>query len=336
VRRTFRFGKDALAEQSPETQDARQQPDSSEPQASASSGTTPPSSSGSSPGGTPSASPSVRDALPSPTVEEVETIVEEVQKEREAYLLVLQANSAAFHQRQVNGIQAVSGERVDVILRPRQDVRSVTARLYRVDSGEDNQEAGQEASIGFWRSLIRSLMQPAYAQGVSQEEWLAGYVFDKDNGQFQRSIDFPELPPGKYRLVITLNGEDGSREHVEKTVEILPKGVIYSGELKDISDRVNHARINIYRQTETGEYTVWSGALYGQENPLLSDERGEYVIGLPSGSYYFTVEAPNYQTYQSGVSVLNKPGYIRDTIALTPEESGFWYKIISWIIGLFR
>lgn len=47
---------------------------------------------------------------------------------------------------------------------------------------------------------------------------------------------------------------------------------------------------------ENGKWIAWNGAPYGQKNPQTTNNRGEYLFEIPSGSYYAEVKKEGYET----------------------------------------
>ncbi|HYE60017.1 MAG TPA: fibronectin type III domain-containing protein [Candidatus Kapabacteria bacterium] len=273
----------------------------------------------------------IQPAQQSPTIEQVEEKVTEVAKSRSAFLLVLREESALFNKQQVNGIEAVQGERINVVLRPKNKVKSITARLYPV------QTAGKTAKVKkTWKqTFFGQTVHAAENTASSSPAWVAGYVFsvDHDMNAFSQDFDVPaDLPPGEYKLVITLNGEDGSREQMSKILRTLPQGTVSSTTGLPLSD----ARITIYSQDVSGEYVVWQGIPFGEQNPVRSQKDGKYAVHVPSGQYYVVVNAPLHGVYQSGIYIMSEPGIINDQFTLTSKGPDFWYRFISWIVGLFN
>ncbi len=66
------------------------------------------------------------------------------------------------------------------------------------------------------------------------------------------------------------------------------------------------AKISVFsRNEETQSLSVWTSA-YGAENPIYADEKGEYALFLPAGTYQILVEKTGYQRLRiSDFEILN-------------------------------
>lgn len=286
------------------------------------------------------ATPSLAEAplvnLPSPTQEEVQEIITEVTENREAYLLVFADETASFTRQQINGIEAVQGESLTVLIRPAEEIKSITGRLYRVDDGLSPGQPVSAEPLTFWRR-VRKFFSPArvLAAERAQDGWIAGYYFSPQAGTaaFEQTIDIPrDLPAGMYELVVTVNRLDGTREEVIKKIKTLPEGIV-----KNLTGRaVKTARVSVYRQNKDENYELWEGSPFGEQNPFKVRANGSYAIHVPTGRYYIVVDAPLHDTYKSGIILMDRPGIVHDDITLENNGPDLWYRFISWLVELFQ
>ncbi len=268
----------------------------------------------------------------SPTQSDIEQIIANVKQERTAFIVVQAPVSTHFTREQVETIDVGSGGQFDLIVRPSAPVHSITARLY---ADTPAQQVTQLEERGLWGRVV-SWFRPSVWAIVEPAEtpWQAAYVFPvtPNDAIYQHTITLPvSLASGTYRLVLTFNGEDGSRTQLTKKVSVVEKGILKNTN----GDRAERAKVTVYRQEKSGNYAVWPGEAFGQHNPILADDQGEYLIYVPAGNYYVSVDDAQHEPYQSGVYVFDMPGIIHDTFSLTPKARDPLYRFVSWIIELF-
>jgi Thiol-disulfide isomerase and thioredoxins len=107
-----------------------------------------------------------------------------------------------------------------------------------------------------------------------------------DTGLWSGEVYFAE--PGYYQLASS--SIDGAGNKVEAnfaTVKVLPKGKV----LFDDKPLINATLKVFYFEPMTGQFTFWDAVAYGQNNPLITDDKGSYSLTLPPGKYYFQLDS---------------------------------------------
>lgn len=270
----------------------------------------------------------------SPTTKEVAQIVEQIEQRRPAFLVVRSAVSTQFVREQVGPIEVAAEKGFDIVIRPNKPVHSVTARLYKNGTSLSLQETNN--TNGSITSRLVSWLRPT-AQAVQMNDgshWQAAFVFmePSEGGVYGGTIQLPAaVSPGDYRLVLTLNGIDGTRTHLTKQVSVLHKGTLTGTD----GEKVERAKVTIYRQKLDNTYDVWAGEAFGQQNPILTDSNGEFLVYVPDGTYYLTIDSPGFEQYKSGVYVFDESSIFHEPIQLTPKKRDVLYRMVSWIINLF-
>jgi hypothetical protein len=91
------------------------------------------------------------------------------------------------------------------------------------------------------------------------------------------------------------------------------------------------AKISVFsRNEETQSLSAWTSA-YGTENPIYADEKGEYALFLPAGTYQILVERTGYQRLRiSDFEILN-PRFIDFDLTLKPRAGfrGFFEDVLE-------
>ncbi|PIZ94802.1 MAG: hypothetical protein COX81_02480 [Candidatus Magasanikbacteria bacterium CG_4_10_14_0_2_um_filter_37_12] len=272
------------------------------------------------------------------TLEEIQKIITKTQKQK-AYLLVVTNQSTAFAQKQTNTIKSLPGENINILIRPNNDTHSITARLYKndsatIDTEKNNLTSSKEKSVlDYLKKMFGVEIAHAKSQTQNKPSWIKGYkfIFDQNMNSFVGSIDLPELSAGSYKLVISVNEKDGSRTDITKQLSIQQKGTILStGRCNNIKT-VPHARIEVFHQNENKEFVSWPGNIFGQNNPTISNEIGNYSLQLPTGVYYLNIDTPRHEQKQTKIMILREDSIIAQDIVLQKQQSTFWYKTLDWI-----
>ena len=267
--------------------------------------------------------------LTAPSQEEVAIKVEKV-TERSAFLLVLSNKTTQFKRQQLNSIHTTEGGAIDMLIRPSDDVHSITARLYPVED-----VTGKTVRRDTFSRGIASFFFPeVYAQEVADMSWVKGYVFNSDEhltNAYRGVIDFKDVPAGTYRLVVTLNQKDGKQVDIAKKIVTEERGTVYK---TGTTIPVAHARVSVWKRNADGIFEEWNGSIFGQENPVFTDEDGRYAIDVPEGTYTLHVEATGYQTYESDPMISDTPTTLRQDISLTSAKRSLWRMFWDWIKGL--
>ncbi|HYE59916.1 MAG TPA: carboxypeptidase-like regulatory domain-containing protein, partial [Candidatus Kapabacteria bacterium] len=232
------------------------------------------------------------------------------------------------YEEQVRTIETKSGEFVHIMIRPDRDVHSITARLYASSTARVSQAVT-------WKEHLRDLftLRPVYAETMPTA-WLSGYVFSPlpVSRVYASTVTLSDLRPGTYRLAVSINGIDGSRTHIMKTIQVNAKGVVYAG-TNTADHRVRDAKLTLYHQDETGAFSVWKGERFQERNPKLSDVDGTYSFSVPQGRYYVSVLVQGYEEYTSGIIVVSSTGFIDQDISLTKKATESWWQHFWMWVG---
>ena len=87
-------------------------------------------------------------------------------------------------------------------------------------------------------------------------------------------------------------------------------------------DPIEGATITILQKIDVWEHAwlIWPASAYGQDNPVITDENGQFDLPLPPGIYGLRVEADGYQPRYSEPMSLQGIFPSR-TIALEPSST---------------
>ena len=134
---------------------------------------------------------------------------------------------------------------------------------------------------------------------------ISKFDYTNNGGVYSAKIMSPSVE-GSYQIVTSINYADKSvADRVVKTTTLVdPDGYVYeqtpNGEL-----RIKNSTVSLYQLNSKNQYVLWNASDYGQENPQITDNTGNYSFLVPVGTYYIEAKASGYNTYKSDpISVL--------------------------------
>jgi len=269
------------------------------------------------------------------TAKEVQDILKEVQT-RESFLVIVSKQTPGFYKQQISSIDVASGDSFDILIRPSEPVHSITARLYPKSAETQESLSARErlfhALAGFFGASVHAA-QIVQNEESAQNGWLKAYTFASvsEGNIYRTTVDIPEGAVGEYTLVMTINETDGGRTKVSKKVQSISNGTITDQKGRALF----HARVELFQWQEDGAYALWPGELYGQENPTLTNEKGEYSFHVPAGRYYIAAEKSGYAPYHGGIMILDESTIIHAPVSLERKSFDFWTKIFEFFRSFF-
>lgn len=138
---------------------------------------------------------------------------------------------------------------------------------------------------------------------------------------------------GVYDLM--LEAEDGANNKTSadlNTFFVQAVGRIINKKTKQL---VEEAKVSVYkRHVDTRQWELWPAQSYGQVNPIVTANTGQYQFLVPGGEYYVEVIKDGYRRTVSQIFILEKPGPISGNIYLSQKPGvnigNFFLTIPSW------
>lgn len=157
-----------------------------------------------------------------------------------------------------------------------------------------------------------------------------------DKNKYQAVIPMPQVK-GEYEMRILIVYEDGTIQEIKKTIVVDPEGYVftksssYFGLGRKQEMRIEDAEVTLYK-FENGKFQKWDAGEFKQNNPVISDQSGEYSFFVPNGEYYLEAKKSGYRDKKSDNfkvenQVLNK------NIELEPNVKP-WIWLIFIILAL--
>lgn len=157
------------------------------------------------------------------------------------------------------------------------------------------------------------------------------YILERsnDSGLWSTVLKFDQ--PGEYSMgVKAIDGANNeTNRNYGKFVVLTPGSVkdAHNGEV------IEKGTVELYwKDPESEQWTSWDGKSFGQENPILLSEQGEYKLMIPPGTYYLEAKAPGYKTLRSRIFKVDKIGPINVDLVLNKLNS---IRIGNWVWDWF-
>jgi len=114
----------------------------------------------------------------------------------------------------------------------------------------------------------------------------------------------------------------GGRHPIRSNPLIDPAGYVYEAVA---SNRIEGAVVTCYYKGAGGELLLWNASEAEQENPLFTDEYGEYQWFVPIGDWKIVAEKDGYITADSG----NDPASVDGWLPVPPPQMEVYIPMIS-------
>ncbi|HBP51405.1 TPA: hypothetical protein DD455_03685 [Candidatus Shapirobacteria bacterium] len=129
------------------------------------------------------------------------------------------------------------------------------------------------------------------------------------------------ITEGSYKLMVkSIDGAKNETERALNSIVSLRPGRVVDDKGKGIKG----ARVKVYVfEKIEGDYVLWDGRPYGQENPQKTNKNGEYKLFLPAGKYFVEVEMTGKKKQRTEIFEIEKPTPITNNFGLN-KIKGFW------------
>jgi hypothetical protein len=235
-------------------------------------------------------------------------------------------------------IASLPGKTLRLVVKPISKARSVTGYfVFKASTPKISENIISRATLTASALFSMAGLVEKTAEPVSVENKLVLSSFeytdpDKD-GIYTADVIAPTVP-GEYEVITVIDYVDpvlGTRQMRMITV-IDPEGYVFEKN-NGKETRIPSAIVSLYTlNTSTKQYELWNAKDYQQENPQITDIRGTYSFLVPEGSYYFTVEAPSYNSYEGKVFVVTEGSGIHQNIEL--ESGRGFFSAFDWKTAL--
>jgi len=124
------------------------------------------------------------------------------------------------------------------------------------------------------------------------------YSLQLNNDGTEFTGTFPAPSSGEFPAQVQVNFVSGATANSDDDFEVRGPGYVVEAELIPGVTPVPGATVTLY-QVIDNEPVLWNGAPYGQSNPILSDQNGNFVFRVPNGDYFVEVGKVGYKMQKS-------------------------------------
>lgn len=191
--------------------------------------------------------------------------------------------------------------------------------------------AGDRVSVLSGRSLriqllIRDLpvLPERVVMTFAGQTFLLAPVFQERAGELQAAafgddayvaeVTTP-ITPGSYASAVSLSFADGSEQSIGLTLDVTGSGRVAERQDDGTTRASSGALVTLF---EADGSTIWNGDQFGQTNPQVADEDGNFAWYVPNGSYTIVVQQDGFPRYEQGVVVNDR--VVRASIILVKEK----------------
>ncbi len=122
---------------------------------------------------------------------------------------------------------------------------------------------------------------------------------------------------GSYNMSIVALEKGGDKKTLSFVVKVIPRGVVYDlASRSKISPLANALVFLYYYDDKSGEFKLWEGRKYGQQNPYETDDKGRYYFIVPRGKYYMEFVAEGYPVQKTRIVNMANGGYLAESVQM--------------------
>ncbi len=148
--------------------------------------------------------------------------------------------------------------------------------------------AGDSVQVRVSLNGINAEIENAYLLGPST------YQLSLNNDGTAYVATFVVPAPGSYNLAVVINFVGGGTS-VVNTIMISESGgrVVEETIIGKSDNPIDNAKVTLF--VDDGGWKKWNGGPFGQANPVITGQDGEFAFTVPNGRYYAEVEKDGYK-----------------------------------------
>lgn len=123
---------------------------------------------------------------------------------------------------------------------------------------------------------------------------------------------------------LSIAAEDGAGNKTDREVGQVRVDNFGKVTNRETKASINKARVTVYYfQPLSGQWLVWNGESFGQKNPQVTTDDGQYSFMLPSGKYYIEAKADGFKTMRTNILTTDEATVINSEFELAPKPAIF-------------
>ncbi|MFZ6015542.1 MAG: fibronectin type III domain-containing protein [Patescibacteria group bacterium] len=134
------------------------------------------------------------------------------------------------------------------------------------------------------------------------------YSLNLSSNGTEYSGTFPAPASGYFTVNFTLGFSDCGVAGYSDEFIVMPPGDVVEAELGIAINPVPDATVTLYHYVN-GEWVIWNGAPYGQQNPTLTNENGGFIFHVPNGRYYAEAAKVGYIVQRTPVMDIERNAF---------------------------
>lgn len=151
-----------------------------------------------------------------------------------------------------------------------------------------------------------------------------------DTNIYQAQLLTPSVD-GNYKAKATVLYTDGSTEEINIEILVDPYGYVYELNKKG-EQRLTDVKLTLY-VNNNGQWEIWDGSKYNQNNPQTTTDNGEYGFMVPAGTYYVVASKDGYFEYRSEEITVKEGKPVNVNIQMQQKNNNLWiYGLIALLI----
>jgi len=164
----------------------------------------------------------------------------------------------------------------------------------------------------FVRVQIVNIGEQAESATIFVNGQLYSLTISSDGTEFTGT--FPAPSTGLFPADVRIYLAGGTSAQKVDDFAVQDPGEVVEAQIITGYTPVPNATVTLY-QIINGASVIWNGSPYGQANPTLSDNNGQFVFRVPNGDYYVEVAKVGYQLQRSPVTTIER-NVFGDRVAL--------------------
>lgn len=214
------------------------------------------------------------------------------------------------------GIVSLTGLNVKSFIKPEKNetVKSVKTEIYLQKMAlKDFDKLNNREKHS---SLINKAMAKEFVEFEENKAKFGEYYYNKNNNGIWETIMVSPAFAGEYELKTTIEYQNNENKEILNLMVVKIKGWVYYSHPKG-QIRLSKAKAELYYFNDQKKlFELWPAGVYGQKNPQVTGDSGEYAFLLPKGRYYLKVSKDGYFPFESREFELEEPNILNQTIAL--------------------
>ena len=169
-------------------------------------------------------------------------------------------------------------------------------------------------------SLINEARAEEFVEFEENRAKFGEYFYTENRQGIWETVMVSPAFTGEYELKTTIEYQNGENKEILNLMVVRVRGWVYYSHPQG-QIRLSGVKAELYRfNDKAGLFELWPAGIYGQKNPQITNDSGEYAFLLPEGRYYLRISKDGYLPFESERFELKEPNILNQVIALDELE----------------